>query len=94
MSTRTRADAQKFTHDNYSTTTSPATKTLPAHTSSVLIVNTDGTDSLLVSFDASVTFITITHGNSLSVDCDGIVSYTVKSSANTPAAQCLYGSEA
>lgn len=94
MSTRTRADAQTFTHDNYSTSGTPATKTLPAHTSSILIVNTDGTDSVLVSFDGGTTYLTITHGNSLSLECDGVVSYKVKSSANTPAAQCLYGSEA
>lgn len=93
MSTRTRSDAQLLTHDNYSTSASPATKTLPNNTNFLLVENMDSTDSVLVSFDAGATYKTIGAGKSLSLDCDSLVSYVVKSSANTPAAQCLYGSE-
>lgn len=96
MSQRIRADAQKLTHDNYSAAVGPATKTLPAKTNFLLIENMDSTDSVKVSFDAGITFKDIGPGKALSLDIDGsspIKSYVVKSSAGTPAVQCLYGSE-
>lgn len=91
-----RADAQKLTHDNYNAPGVAVTKTFPAKTNFFLVENMDSTNSVLVSFDAGVTFKTIGPGKSLSVDIDGsspITSYQVKSSAGTPATQCLYGSE-
>lgn len=96
MSTRIRADAQKLTHDNFTAAVGPVTKTLPAKTNFLLIENMDSTNSIKVSFDAGVTFKDIGPGKALSLDIDGsspIQSYAVKSSASTPAAQCLYGSE-
>lgn len=93
MSARQRSDVQLVTHDNYGTTTTAATKTLPHGVSAVLIENMDSTDNLLVSFDNGATFKTIAPGKALSIDVDNLVSYKIKSSANTPLAQCLYGSE-
>lgn len=96
MSQRIRADAQKLTHDNYNAAVTPATKTLPNHTNFILIQNMDATNNVLVSFDAGATFKTIGPSKALSVDIDGsspIQSYVVKSSAATPAVECLYGSE-
>jgi hypothetical protein len=93
MSQRMRSDAQLITHDNYATSTSPATKTLPSHTSFILIENMDSTDSVLVSFDSGVSFKTLGPGKALSLDCDSMKSYDVKSSAGTPAVEALYGSE-
>lgn len=96
MSTRMRADAQKITHDNYSATTTPVTKTLPDKTNFILIENMDATNSVLVSFDAGVKFKTINPNRALSMDIDGaspITSYQVKSSAGTPSVECFYGSE-
>lgn len=92
MATRTRADAQKFTHSNFATATSSATKTLPSNTTSILISNTDSTDSVLVSLDGT-NYVTIPKNMSLSVDCDNLANYKIKSSANTPAVECVYASE-
>lgn len=90
-----RACAQTLTHENYSTTTTAATKTLPAQCTSLFIENMDATDNVLVSFDNGVTFKTIKPTNSLSIDVDftSARTYKVKSSANTPNAECLYSSE-
>lgn len=92
MATRTRADAQKFTHSNFATATSPATKTLPANTTSILISNVDDTISVQVSLDGS-SYLTIKAGMSLSADCDNLASYKIKSASGTPNVECVYGSE-
>lgn len=94
MATRVRADAQKFTHDNYTAATSPATKALPAGCTGVLIDNMDAAISLLVSFDGGTTYKTIKAGNHLSVDCDGLLNYLSKSASSTVSTECLYTSEA
>ncbi len=94
MATRIRSDAQKFTHDNYALTTVAATKTLPKGCTSILIDNIDSAISCLVSFDGGVNFKTVKAGNQLSLDCDGLVSYQIKSASSTPSVECLYSSEA
>ena len=88
-----RSDAKTFTHSNYATSTSPATKTLPANTTSILIHNVDATIGLLVSFDAGTTFKALAAGASLSMDCNALTSYVIKSASGTPSAECLYGVE-
>jgi hypothetical protein len=93
MSQRIRADAQKLTHDNYTAATTPTTKPLPKGTSSLLIQNMDATDNVLVSFDAGATFKTIRPGVIFTIGVDNLLSYVVKSSANTPASECIYSSE-
>jgi hypothetical protein len=94
MATRTRSDAQKFTHDNYALTTSDQTRTLPSNCTSLLIDNVDSSISVLVSFDAGATHKTLKAGAALSLDCDGLKSYAIKSASATPSVECLYGSEA
>lgn len=100
MADRVYSAVEKITQENYATSTSPATKTLPIKCSLVLIRNTDATDSILVSLDGT-TYFTIPAGQFLSLDVDFQGStttgtgktYLVKSSANTPTANCIYGSE-
>ena len=93
MAQLTKSCAQLLTHDNYSVTTSPDTKTLPFRSNFLFIENMDSVNSLLVSFDSGTTFKTILANRSLSVDMDSIASYQIKSSAGTPLVECLYGSE-
>jgi hypothetical protein len=94
MATRFRSDAQKFTHDNYNAAVTAAKKTLPAGCTSLLIDNTDGSISVLVSFDGGTKYKTIIALARLSLDVDGLQSYYIKSASGTPAVECLYGSEA
>lgn len=94
MSTRIRFNAEKFTHDNYATSTTPATRTLPAACTALLVDNVDATISISVSFDAGATYKSIPAGSHLSVDVDGMLSYVVKSASGTPSVECLYASEA
>ena len=94
MSTRMRADAQKFTHDNFALSTTAQTRTLPKACTSILIDNVDTTISVLVSFDAGATFKTVKAGTVLALDIDSLVNYQIKSALGTPSVECLYGSEA
>ena len=93
MATDIVADAGKITQSNYTTTTMAATKALPAKTTSVFIRNVDTTDNVLVSFDGT-NFFTLKPGDAISLDLRFEASYLVKSSANTPAVQAIYASEA
>lgn len=93
MSTRTRVDVRVIQHDNYTATTTPATKTPTTPANFVVMRNADATNDLMISFDAGVTYFSIGALQSLSFEVDGLVSYMVKSSAATVAAQCLYGRE-
>lgn len=93
MATEIVSDAEKITHDNFSTSTSPATKTLPARCSAVFIENMDTTDNIRISFDGGTLFKDVKPGKALSIDVAFITSYIIKSSANTPAVQALYASE-
>lgn len=96
MSQRTRADAQLFTHSNYSLSTSPATKTLPTQCTSILVENMSSTaaETALISFDAGVTFKTIKAGSAINLDVDNMKSYVIKSGSGAPSVECLYASEA
>lgn len=95
MSTRIKSCANVVTHDNYATAVGVVTKTLPSQCTGIFIENMDNTDNVLVSFDGGTHFKTILPLKSLSIDVDfsGAPTYKVKSSANTPNAQCLYTSE-
>lgn len=96
MSTRIRANVSKYTHDNYATSGTPATKTPPVGTNTIMIENMDSSISVLVSFDAGVTFKTIKAGAALSIDIDimrNSYTYSIKSASGTPSVECLYGSE-
>lgn len=93
MSTRVRADAQLFKNDNITTATTAATITLPSHTSSIMVLNTDGSINILVSFDGT-NYCTLVPGASISVDCDSLKTYKIKSASGTPLANCIYGYEA
>lgn len=93
MSERIRSDAQKFTHDNYAAVTAPATKTLPAACTALLIDNVDASATVSISFDGGVKYKAIKPSTSLSVDVDSIKSYMVKSSAASSNVECLYASE-
>lgn len=94
MATRTRSDAQKFTHDNFSASTTVSARTLPAKTNFILVDNLDTSISLLVSLDGGTNFKTVKAGGNLSVDGDNINSLNIKSASGTPSVECLYGSEA
>ncbi len=89
-----RADAQLFTHDNYSLSTAPATKTLPYSCTSILIENMDAAISALISFDAGATYKTLKAGHTFAMDVDGLKSYIIKSASATPSVEALYASEA
>lgn len=94
MSQRMRSDAQKFTHDNRALSTTAATVTLPKACTSILIDNVDAAISDLVSFDGGTNFKTVKAGSQLSVDCDSLVSFQIKSASGTPNVEMLYASEA
>lgn len=93
MSTRTRVDVSVIQHDNYTATVSAVTKTPTTPANFLVLRNADPTNSLMVSFDAGVSFFSIGPLQTLSFDVDGLISYVVKSSAATVAAECLYGRE-
>lgn len=94
MATRFRSDAQKFTHSNFATSTGGATKTLPSNCTSILIKNVDTSISVSVCLEAGgSTFFTVKAGEALSVDCDNLASYQIKSASSTPNVECIYGSE-
>lgn len=93
MPTAVTAAANTVEHDNYATSTSAATKTPATPANYLLIENMDATDNVLVSFDGGSTFKTIKPNSSLRIDVDKLKSYDVKSSANTPAVEALYGFE-
>lgn len=93
MATNTKAAAESFQQDNYNATTSPVTKTPTLKTNFLFIHNLDATNNVLVSFNAGVTFTTIAPSQALSIDCDKMISYVVKSSAGTVAVEAIYGQE-
>lgn len=93
MSTLTKAACGSLVHDNYNVTGTASIKTMTGDTNFLLIYNTDATTSILVSFDAGVTFFTIPAGASLSVDVNKLLTYSIKSSSGTIAVQALYGKE-
>lgn len=97
MATSVRSNSFVYQHDNYSTTSSAATKT-PANKpiDYLLISNVDSANDASISFDGGNNFITVKHGVSLELFPARMYSYQVQdaSSGNHASLQCLYGSEA
>ena len=93
MSTRTRADVSVIEHDNYSVGVGATVKTPITPANFIFVKNMDATNSLLISFNSGTTFFTISAGAVLSFDVDGLINYTIKSSAGSVLAECLYGRE-
>jgi hypothetical protein len=97
MASLIKANAQKLTHDNFATSTTASTRTLPDKTHFILISNPDASIALKVSFDGGTTFFTIPAGQSLSLDVDNFsnrnTSLKVKSASGTPNCEIIYGSE-
>ena len=91
MATRTRSDVNLIQHDNYSVGTGAVIKTPITPANFIFVRNLDTTNSLLISFDSGANFFSIVAGAVLSFDVDGLINYTIKSSAGTVATECLYG---
>lgn len=84
----------QIVHDNYATSTTPAAKTLTAGCVTLLIRNADAAISILVSFDAGVTYFTIPAGLTLALEvAPRLRSYYVKSASGTPNVETLQGVE-
>ena len=93
MSTRTRADVKVVEHDNYSVGVGAVIKTPITPANFIFVRNMDVTNFLMISFDAGTNFFSIAPGAVLSFDVDGMINYTIKSSAGSVSAECLYGRE-
>lgn len=94
MAAANKAAAEAFSHDNFSASTTPSARTLPAHTNFVLVDNMDTSISILVSLDGGTNFKTVRPGQSLNVDGDNIRQLSIKSASGSVSVECLYGYEA
>jgi hypothetical protein len=99
MSIRVVGNVQQFSHYNFTATTVAADifSHIPVRTNTIIIDNTDATNSILISFDAGTNWKTIAAGSNIQLECDNYcnrhTSLQIKSSASTVAVECLFGSE-
>ena len=93
MATSIKFGAGTFVQETYNAATGVVTKTLSSPANLLRIRNLDGTNNVLISLDGT-NFLTIRPGEIFTLECTGLKSYKVKSSAGTPSTECLYGSEA
>ena len=94
MATEVRGAANKIEHSNRTDGTGAVTVTPSSPANFILITNTHGTQSVLVSFDAGTTFFTIKAGVTLSLDVSRLKSYQIKGSAAGTTSEALHGLEA
>lgn len=84
----------QIVHANYNATGTAAAKTLTAYCVTLLIRNTDATNSISVSFDGDVTYFAIPAGQTLALEVSPrLRTYHVKTGGSTVAVETLQGVE-